>query len=581
MYLVAFSRSTRATLRRFSGIAWLAAASVATAQTAEPPAGGLQPYTALVRIGSPQDDSARVAQLTRDSSDAGYLLRSISLDLARRLPADGSFYLRAIAPELRVVRNSAIPTSLNEGDLWAGRGIGGELLAGAHLAYGPVSLVVAPSLVYQQNEDFPLFQEPFASPDTSFSAPWYTGLTSADLPLRFGEDPSTRVTPGESSLTVSVGPASVGIASEHQWWGPGIRNALVLSSNAPGFPHLFLNTRRPLTSRFGTVEAKWIVGVLTESSHFDTIPGNDFRSLSGLVVTYSPPGEPNVALGVSRAVYGPQSGGGLRPGRLAEVLTRWDMRGDVRFPEADASPSDFREQVSSIFGRWTLPADGLEVYAEWARQRLPGSISELFEQPNFSQAYTVGLQGSRQVGAVDLLRAQVEFTDLEQTSRTRSDGIFYGSPAVVQGYTNEGRVLGAAIGPGSSSQWLALDYLSPRWRVGVFGNRIRWANDQYYLHYNTHRNAHLSYLGHDVSMLAGIRGGARLLGARWDVELSTEKRYNYLFQNRGQGWETAEDAVDVRNYTVKIGVSPTFTVPAASVPAPAQVEPPAAVPSGM
>ena len=60
----------------------------------------------------------------------------------------------------------------------------------------------------------------------------------------------------------------------------------------------------------------------------------------------------------------------------------------------------------------------------------------------------------------DALRLQAEHTYLEKsaTSRDRPVGVYYTSRAVLQGYTHDGRVLGAAIGPGASSHWLAVDY---------------------------------------------------------------------------------------------------------------------------
>ena len=60
------------------------------------------------------------------------------------------------------------------------------------------------------------------------------------------------------------------------------------------------------------------------------------------------------------------------------------------------------------------------------------------------------------------LRIQTEITNLEPSStfRHRTPFSSYASQGVPQGYTHKGQVLGASIGPGASSQWLALDRLA-------------------------------------------------------------------------------------------------------------------------
>jgi hypothetical protein len=42
---------------------------------------------------------------------------------------------------------------------------------------------------------------------------------------------------GQSSIRLTFGPASIGLSNENIWWGPGIRNSLIMSNNAPGFKH--------------------------------------------------------------------------------------------------------------------------------------------------------------------------------------------------------------------------------------------------------------------------------------------------------------------------------------------------------
>lgn len=503
----------------------------------------------LVTLGGTLDDQLRIAQLRDGRSTGGTLIRSPS-SLAEPL-AGGSGRLRwaVLAPELGLVWNSEIPFSLNDGALWAGRGLSAQLTAGIRLAYGPLSATLAPQAVYARNDDFALLSSPDPAHDPLFP-PWRAGSTRIDLPLRFGYDPIVGLDPGQSTLAVGAGPVTGGVSTENQWWGPGIRNALVMSSNAPGIPHLFLRTSSPARTRLGELEARWMIGRLRESAHFDTLRSNDTRSLSALAATLRPVWEPNLTVGVARAVYASADGTGDVLSHSADALTRWTA------PDAAEDPGQTGyAQVTSVFGRWIVPEAGAEIYGEWARYRLPSSFRRFLVDPSHTQGYTLGLQWTRGATPEGVLRVQAEFSSVEQsptTFRTEGSGTFYVSRSVPHGYTHRGQVIGAAIGPGSSSQWIAADYLGPRWRFGAFGGRIRWDNDAYYT-----RLSPWPFLGHDVSVFAGARGSYTSPRLRVDVELTSGERLNFLFQNTATSWESAgKDAVDIRNHTLRIVLVP-------------------------
>jgi hypothetical protein len=515
----------------------------------------------LVPVGGPAAERRRVLQLLGRAPLHGELLRSPS-SLTPRLSTAGGAAAQVLAPEVFTVWNSGLAFSLNDGPMWAGRGANLSLSAGVRAAWGPVRLTLAPQLVYQQNRDTDVV--PYPGRDRSrFAFPWpshgQTDPYSIDLPTRFGDAAFWTVHPGQSTLAVSAGPLAVGASTEEQWWGPGVRNALVLSNHAPGVPHLFLRTERPLRTPLGRVEARWIAGALRESAYFDTIPGNDTRSLSALSVVLHPGWDPGLALGFARAVYRPVDGAG---GAAARLFDAW-LPG-VGHPN-DRDPFDTTtvagpDQVISLFGRWVFPGPGLEVYAEWARRDLPDSFRDLLVYPHHGQGYTVGAQWARPLSGASAFRLQAEATYVEQsaTLRQRPVAPWYTSRPVAQGYTHRGQVLGAAIGPGSSSQWAAADWMRPRWEAGVFAGRIRWHDD---FHPNARRHPSnpidvpSTILGHDVSVFAGVRGAVRLGGMQAWAEYTAATRYNVLFQYRSN---TLDDifAADAHNHTLRIGVSP-------------------------
>lgn len=501
----------------------------------------------LVSIGSPAEDRRRLGQLLGTDSTDGFLLRTASVLSPAHASDARRLRLEVVAPELRLVWNSALPFSLNDGSLWAGRGASVLVRAGVRLSRGPVDLVLDPEFAYAENGRFEVFpgREPGRS---TFSSPWHLGPQSADLPLRFGDEAYRFATVGQSAITVAAGGAAFGASTENQWWGPGIRNGLVMSNNGQGIPHFFVRTARPLRTRYGDVEARWVVGGLTESLYFDTLPANDLRSLSGLVVAFRPAGGRDLTVGLARAVYTTVSGGVEAAGRMFDVFTEW--HGPPQSDQADSSATS--DQILSLFARWLFPASRFEVYGEWSRIELPRSLRELLTAPHHTQGYTIGLQWARPVGGRDaVFRLQSEVTNLEQTIvfRDRPPADYYTGRATSQGYTQRGEVIGAAIGPGASSQWLAGDYLARRWQVGAFVGRIRWENDALY------RQPVANFFRHDVSVFAGLRAGARLPHLEVTTEFTAARRNNYLFQN-GFANPRGRRTIDVVNYTLALLLSP-------------------------
>lgn len=544
-----------AALAALLGLVLLAPEARGQARDTTSSAGAVSP---LFTLGTAEEDRARLRHLSGAPTD-GFLVRSPSSLTPALAPGERGWSWSVVVPEVEVAWNSDYPFSLNDGALWAGRGANVLLTTGVRLRAGRVSLTLAPQLVYSENLPFQ-----HAPDDTSvraplersaFSSPWYVGRHSADLPLRFGNQPLARVQPGQSALAVELGPVTAGAATEDQWWGPGVRNAIVLSNQAGGVPHAFVRSSRPLRTRLGAVEGRWIVGGLSESLFFDTVSTNDVRSLSGFAATLRPAAEPDLTLGVARVVYAAVDRPSAVPGRLLDVFTRWGRPPGI-VPDsvaADTVPPEELgyEQVLSLFGRWVLPASGVELYAEWARIELPTSVADFVNQPNHTQGYTLGLQWARPVREGSLFRLQTELTFLEESATydNRPTRGYYVSASVPQGYTERGQMLGAAVGPGGSGQWLAADHLSPGWSVGAFGGRIRWNNDVYY-----HKPGRL-YAAHDVSVFGGVRGGLRLWKAHLQAELLGERRYNYLFQNPEEE-PYGDRATDTWNRSIRFSVTP-------------------------
>lgn len=518
-------------------------------QTREPAPAIRDSTRALVTIGSVAEDRLRLQQILGDTSTAGFLLRSASSQTPDLDVDSGEVRWSLIPPHVSMVWNSDIPFSLNDGALWAGRGLNTRIAGGMRMTRGRLSLILTPQLTYSANADFQTF--PYPSPERSrFASPLHTSPESLDIPSRFGDEPFVALDPGQSTLSYDLGNVETGVSTENQWWGPALRNALVMSNNAPGFPHLFLRTDSPLETAIGGFEFRWVLGRLQESEYFDTIGANDFRSINAFAVAFRPKWERNLTVGVTRSVYSPSG----RFGMLVHLLDGLKGVGQPnRRPASDPRRINSADQLFSVFGRWVAPESGFEAYAEWARNESPESVSDFLTAPNHSRAYTLGIQWAKEVRSRSMFRVQTEVTNLEQSpvvGQPRATS-FYKSRPVRQGYTHRGQVIGASIGPGASSQWIAADYLESRWELGVFGGRIRWENDTYYAVYPFRNPA-----GHDVSVFGGVRGAYRFGTAQVEAQYTAGKRFNYLFQNTSPSFEDLQ-AVDIFNHTLRLVVTPS------------------------
>ncbi|HEU4749348.1 MAG TPA: capsule assembly Wzi family protein [Gemmatimonadaceae bacterium] len=481
-------------------------------------------------------------------------LRSVSAYITRLEPASHRHGI--FLPELQLVHNSALPWSMNDGDLWAGRGLSFRLAGGIYSKFGRFQLVLAPEITYQSNTYFelhiPEIERVAIPPDRSeWQFPWYvSGPYSADMPTRFGDQRIGRLSLGQSSVLIGFSKFQFGFANENEWWGPGIGNALVMSNNAPGFPHFLLRTREPVKSRIGDIDARWIVGGLTESPYFDTTSTNDLRSITAGALTLRLRKPAGLTLGVTRSVWMTASGWGKIPVRWLELFHPIGRPNRIALNDSTLAPGG-RDQIYSLFARWVMPESGFEVYGEWGRTEFPPSLRDFLTAPNHTQAYTLGLQWRRPgwTGS-DAWRIQAENTSVEQsaTFRDRPLGIWYTSRKVIQGYTNRGQPLGAAIGPGSSGQNVNIDYMRPDWSVGLKAGRIRYNEDvrsiSAYLEFK-------SWCTHDIDLYWGPRATKRSRFGFAALDFTLGNRIQPWFQFRG-GCPGGDGQVDIRNNTLNL-----------------------------
>ena len=515
---------------------------------------GREPRPVTWLVSEAELDRARMEEARGGPAVERLLLRSPSVLLAPERSR-----LRVLSPEVQLVDNSALPWSMNDGAMWAGRGSSWRATAGVDVRLWRVRLVLAPEAVALDNADFdlrvPWIERPPIPPDRSeFQFEWYAyGPYSIDMPTRFGTASSTKVHPGQSSFAIELLGAELGAGTESQWWGPGRHNALILSNNAPGFRHLFFRPVRPITTRLGKLDFRWIVGGLEESKFFDTLSTNDLRSISAAAVTLQLNRPAGLTVGAARSVWGTSTGWNEIPLRWLEVFHGTGRPNNVPASDSALHPGG-REQLYSLFARWVLPSAGLETYVEWGRTEFPVSVRDLLVSPNHTQAYTLGLQWQRPIlRDSTFLRFGIENTTVEQsaTVRDRPLGVWYTSRRVIQGYTHMGQPLGAAVGPGSSGQTAVVDLIARNATFGVKAGRIRYNEDVRGI---SPIPDFKSWCTHDIYLYMGPRASLNTRFGLAELDVMFGNRIQAWFQV-GNGCPRGDAQVDIRNNTLRFTFS--------------------------
>lgn len=494
---------------------------------AEPPACAPDAVLLLDGLGTPDEDLARLAELAGAAPPSSQLIRRGGFRVQPVCPeAKGVGWLGQLAvaapaergwlvlpARLETVWNSQYPSGGNDGLLAAGRGFSTQARVGVAGRWGVVSAALAPEVAWQQNRWFQTVPTGKAG-DLAFQNPWYGD--NLDLPQRFGAGPYARAGLGQSYLRVDAFGAAAGLSTEDLWLGPGLRNAILLSNDAPGFPHLFLGTSRPVESPVGSFEVLALLGRLDRSRYLSS-PIHPW--FSALALTYQPRWIPGLYLGAGRAIV--ESWASLKHNHLLSTLA-----GPFGSLIPGGNRTDNNQVVSGWF-RWAMPEAGFELYGEWARDDTAASLEALLRDPGRTQGWLWGFQKLLRAGD-RLVRVQLEATSLHDIRPPSSPSglpVFYTHGDGVD-YTNAGQLLGAAAGPGGDSQRLAVDLLTAGGRVGGFVERTARNEETYWSVIDPQPGRSSE---HDVEVAAGYRQVLLVGGAELSLELSAAYRWNRDF----------------------------------------------------
>ena len=457
--------------------------------------------------------------------------------------------------------NSHHPYNRNNGSMIPNRGYQHIISAGIYAEIGPLSIQLKPEHLFSQNKDFEGFGE---GPNGHYPVIWaerYNLWNKIDMPERFGESSISKTFIGQSSIRLNFKRLSLGVSNENIWWGPSIRNSIMMSNHARGFKHITFNTTKPLKTKIGNFEWQVISGRLESSGYLPSnsdfqyagtniyVPKvnqlgetNDWRYLQGYTITFSPKWVSGLSVGFIRWV---QMYSALVKGKYwwMDGSPTWFPAFSNLFRKNDKSV-DYESQTNQAAGfffRWLWKDSKAEIYADFHYNDSKENIRDLLLDSDHSRAVTVGLQKVFEINNDNYLFSW-EWTQMEQTASRllRNAKWWYMHEYTYDGYTNEGEVLGASIGPGSNSHFFALNRIRDKEKIGIaieiidhdndfyheaFSNNTGFGGDyrRYWKDYNLHINFSKKY---NRFWLSSNLMYSRSLNYQWDLDDTATEYYH-------------------------------------------------------
>lgn len=487
--------------------------------------------------------------------------------------ADGEGYINLMPVGLQYRYNSSFPYGWNDGSMVPSVGGQAMITGGIFAKYKFLTVQFQPEIVVASNQRY----EEFAKMP-GFGLEWYRMFgNKIDMPEYFGRGGYANAAWGQSSIRLNFDPVSFGFSTENLWWGPGVRNALLMSNTATGFPHLTVNTIRPVETNIGSFEGQLVGGILRasgypssyteESRHheFWSIEKPDVnRYFSGLVFNYQPKWVPGLTVGHIRTFVVNRSN---MNSNLRDFLPFFSPSVDeATYLNDDAvatTTDDFRIQYGSLFFRWVMPAGQFEVYGEYGKNLKPVNARDLIVQSTHSRGYVLGfrkLLPMNFIKAGDIFQIGAEVTQLAFNTSffQRRDPVpsWYTHHVVRDGYTNRGQVLGAGIGPGSNLQSVQFSWIRGLKQIGLQVERLMNKEDFLYITYGPN-DIRRSWVDLGVSAFGD-----------WDFDkiiVSAGLHYAYAHNYRFAFYQSPENTgfwdfepQDETNFNLRIGISYRF-----------------------
>ncbi|MBT9485714.1 capsule assembly Wzi family protein [Sediminibacterium sp.] len=381
---------------------------------------------------------------------------------------------------------SILPYDINGGSMLPARGDQLLATAGLHASIGKkIQIQIAPEWVMAANKNFEGFSQQLGN---RAWADRYRFWNTIDIPEQFGQGRINQLLPGQSFIKYQANKISIGLSTQNLWWGPGNKNALIMSTNAPGFLHWSVETNQPIQTNIGAFEGQIIGGELTNSGieppRTNSVYNGSFvyqpkpnrtRYMTGMMLSWRPKWTPNLYLGFAKASY-------LYSTDITNPLDYLPLQGFLGKSITNNEKNNQKASMGSLFIRYIMPKDQAELYLEYGRKEQMLTPFDFITTDEFRRAYIVGFRKLFPTKNNAHILFAAEFTQMQaQTAEfIRNPDSWYSHEYVREGYTNRGRSIGAGIGPGSNSQTFEIAWIKGLKRIGIQFERLRHHSDFYY-----------------------------------------------------------------------------------------------------
>jgi hypothetical protein len=393
------------------------------------------------------------------------------------------------------VDNSLLPQNWNDGNMYPARGWQERYTVGLQLKLGIIDINFQPEWLKVQN--MPQEYYPGNPEDGNFMPKYFGSVANViDNFRQFGTTKIDTFSMGQSRIGLKFGSISIGYSNQNNWWGPGIRNSLVFTNNASGFKHLYISTNKPIKSFLGNFEFSAITGLIDTNWYQDpdltlmkriwsggiAKKNLDQRMIDAINISWQPNWMHNLFLGYaySRQYYKHQ----LNP---------------YGQPYSFFSKDFTKVELGSLMFRFLLPKDNAEFYGEIGipnKSPWPWKFFEKSPKTGFVFGVTklAKFRSNKSYLRLNVELAQLQLynpKDMFYPGWAFVGGLpnsWYTSDIIKQGYTNQGQILGASIGPGSNSQTINLSYHYKYNHIGIMVERITQNNDFFSVVYFSGKN---------------------------------------------------------------------------------------------
>jgi len=249
------------------------------------------------------------------------------------------------------------------------------------------------------------------------------------------------------------------------------------------------------------------------------------RQMLGFVFSWQPRWVKNLHIGYAAAYYG--------------YVTYENKNGDPipQYPYSMTIAKGKGARLGSLFFRYSMPKDRAEVYGEFGRaDRLPTPWS--LAEDTIPIGYVFGLRKwmklrgqnhievSMEVSHLQLPDPRLTFNASNPFSIPKVNS-WYTHPQIRQGYTNQGQLLGAGIGPGGNSQFFGISWVNRHNRIGVHGERWVHNNDMNYFQNLSGALGYGPHFKYWTSLTYGAHAQIRVAGLFLSAAYNVGKSLNY------------------------------------------------------